>query len=70
MATHSSTLAWEIPWTEESGGLNTYSCTHLQTMVVHTDIKTNEADPCVLKAVYSNSHNHTHLLKYNCISTI
>ena len=21
MATHSSTLAWETPWTEESGGL-------------------------------------------------
>jgi len=21
MATHSITLAWEIPWTEESGGL-------------------------------------------------
>ena len=21
MATHSSTLAWESPWTEESGGL-------------------------------------------------
>ena len=21
MATHFSTLAWEIPWTEESGGL-------------------------------------------------
>ena len=21
MATHSSTLAWEIPWTEELGGL-------------------------------------------------
>ena len=21
MATHSSMLAWEIPWTEESGGL-------------------------------------------------
>ena len=21
MATHSSTLAWEIPWTEEPGGL-------------------------------------------------
>ena len=21
MATHSSTLAWRIPWTEESGGL-------------------------------------------------
>ena len=23
MATHSSTLAWEIPWTEEPGGLHT-----------------------------------------------
>ena len=23
MATHSSTLAWEIPWTEEPGGLQT-----------------------------------------------
>ena len=23
MATHSSILAWEIPWTEESGGLQT-----------------------------------------------
>ena len=22
MATHSSTLAWEIPWTEEPGGLD------------------------------------------------
>ena len=21
MATHSSTLAWRVPWTEESGGL-------------------------------------------------
>ena len=23
MATHSSVLAWEIPWTEEPGGLQT-----------------------------------------------
>ena len=23
MATHSSVLAWEIPWTEEPGGLET-----------------------------------------------
>ena len=26
MATHSSILAWEIPWTEEPGGLNLWSC--------------------------------------------
>ena len=24
MATHSSSLAWEIPWTEEPGGLESY----------------------------------------------
>ena len=34
MATHSSILAWEIPWTEESGGLQSgkewgvTACTH------------------------------------------
>ena len=26
MATHSSILAWEIPWTEESGGLQYMDC--------------------------------------------
>ena len=25
MATHSSIRAWRIPWTEEPGGLHTYS---------------------------------------------
>ena len=26
MATHSSILAWEIPWTEEPGGLQSMRC--------------------------------------------
>ena len=26
MATHSSTLAWQIPWTEEPGGLQSMAC--------------------------------------------
>ena len=26
MATHSSTLAWKIPWTEEPGGYNPWGC--------------------------------------------
>ena len=37
MATHSSTLAWSIPWTEEPGGLQSmelqragHNCTHTQ----------------------------------------
>ena len=31
MATHSSVLALEIPWTEESGGLQSMSCKELDT---------------------------------------
>ena len=31
MATHSSTLAWKIPWTEEPGGLVIHGVTKSQT---------------------------------------
>ena len=31
MATHSSILAWEIPWTEESGGLQSMGSKKSQT---------------------------------------
>ena len=31
MATHSSILAWEIPWTEEPGGLQPHGGTESQT---------------------------------------
>ena len=34
MATHSSILAWEIPWTEELGGLQTMG---LQKAGYHTE---------------------------------
>ena len=30
MATHSSILAWKIPWTEEPGGLQSKSCKETQ----------------------------------------
>ena len=32
MATHSSILAWKIPWTEETGGLQPMDCKELDTM--------------------------------------
>ena len=35
MATHSSILAWEIPWTEESGGLQVSGVTKSRTRL-HT----------------------------------
>ena len=31
MATHSNILAWEIPWTEEPGGLTVHGVTELDT---------------------------------------
>ena len=31
MATHSSNLAWRIPWTEELGGLQFMGCKELDT---------------------------------------
>ena len=38
MTTHSSMLAWEIPWTEEPGGLQSvgsWSWTRLSTHALH-----------------------------------
>ena len=34
MATHSSFLAWRIPWTEEPGGLQSIGCKELDTTEV------------------------------------
>ena len=31
MATHSSILAWRIPWTEEPGGYSAWGCKQLDT---------------------------------------
>ena len=33
MGTHSSTLAWEIPWTEEPGGLKSMGVAKSQTLL-------------------------------------
>ena len=43
MATHSSVLAWRIPWTEEPGGLQSMgsqSQTRLKQLSTHTQCKT------------------------------
>ena len=31
MATHSSILAWKIPWTEDPGGLQSWACKESNT---------------------------------------
>ena len=38
MATHSSVLAWRIPWTEEPGGLQSVGYTDWTGLSLHTHI--------------------------------
>ena len=48
MTTHSSVLAWEIPWTEEPGGLQSGTA--------------KESDNLVNKQQqYTHTHTHTHI---------
>ena len=39
METHSSILAWKVPWTEEPGGLQSTGCKDLD-MTEHTQLTT------------------------------
>ena len=49
MVTHSSILAWKIPWTEESGGLQSMGPKELDTTEHLT------------KYIYIYTHTHTHI---------
>ena len=42
MATHSSILAWEIPWTEEPGGLS------MGSQRLRHDLVTKQQPPCLI----------------------
>ena len=52
MTTHSSILAWEIPWTEEPGGLQSVGSQSRAWLRTHTQLyrneKTHEKEPLVL----------------------
>ena len=54
MATHSSILAWRIPWTEEPGGLQS-----MGSQRVRQDGVTNTLHS-VLRSGCTNSHSHQH----------
>ena len=57
MATHSSILAWRIPWTEEAGGYSPKGC--------------KESDTTELEATNTHTRTHTHTvnhsIKYLCL---
>ena len=52
MATHSSILAWEIPWTEEPGGWESMGSQKSQTQL------SNWVHACT----HTHTHTHTHSL--------
>ena len=43
MATHSSVLAWRIPWTEEPGGLVSMGLQRLKRFSMHTGTVAHQA---------------------------
>ena len=48
MATHSNILAWEIPWTEEPGGLQSAGSQRVRHNWKHTELQQLYADTVML----------------------
>ena len=55
MATHSSILAWEIPWTEESGGLQ-----YIGSQRLRHDLVTKQQQQQHFLLKYYSTHTHTY----------
>ena len=53
MATHSSILAWRIPWTEKAGGLQSMGVTKSWTRL---------SDSCACVRAHTHTHTHTDIL--------
>ena len=55
MATHSSVLAWEIPWTEETGGPKVHGVSESQTQLsTHTHTHTRTHTHTILNIISSH----------------
>ena len=61
MATHSSILAWEIPWTEEPDGLQSTGSQRVRQYLV-TEQQYIYIYVCV--QVHTHTHTHTHTQIY------
>ena len=48
MAPHSTTLAWEIPWTEWPGGLQSTGCKDRTGRSAHTRVHRLKAEICTV----------------------
>ena len=59
MTTHSSMLAWRIPWTEEPGGLQSMRIAELD--MTATSMHTH---------THAHTHTHTHTHAYVCVCVL
>ena len=74
MATHSRILAWNIPWTEEPGGLQSIGVTKSQTsppgplpqVAPHADDLPSPGVTCTYGAPWGNEHTSGRLTKSCC----
>ena len=62
MAPHSSILAWEIPWTEEPGGLQSVGSQsqtrqHVAHMLIESSLYARRWSKCFLCITTLNAHN-------------
>ena len=69
MATHSSILAWRIPWTEEPGGLQSTRVTKSQTRLKGLSSSMCKIFyRCVVKYLYMNIRHQKQNHKARCLS--
>ena len=79
MATHSSILAWKIPWTEEPGGPQSIDSlrfrgnrvglaqyTLLIALLYKTYFKYKNSVLCLYTHTCTHEHTHTELLQTHC----
>ena len=60
MATHSSVLAWEVPWTEEPGGLQSMWLKESDmTKRLNTHHVATSPPPCVPRLAHSDSDGNS-----------
>ena len=55
MATHSSVLAWRIPWAEEPGGLQSMGSQKVRHSWEHT-----HSSQSIFGSTHTHTHTHTH----------
>ena len=68
MATHSSILAWEIPWTEEPGGLQSMGLQRVGHGRETEQIQQHTCSKCITYSVIKTEY--THLINLQMISRI